>query len=471
MHAARPGLDPAVEGYASYASAIRSIHAVHRDPHRNPGPRSRAWIERKERVVANAKALWVPVFVERAEGALVTDVDGNTFIDFAGGIGCLAVGHSNAAVTAAVQEQVARFLHTDFTVMPYDSYVELAERLVRPPADHGRDEGRVLQQRRRGGRERRQDRHGGHRPAGRDRLRGRLPRAHAHGDVADLEAASVQGGLRAVRARGLPRRVSRTSTAGPGGGDASAGALDDLRRAFTTRIAPESVAAIVIEPIQGEGGFVPAPAAYLAGLREFCDEHGIVLIADEVQTGFGRTGTLFAIEQSGVEPDLVCVAKSIAAGLPLSGVLGRAEIMDAPGDSAIGGTYVGNPVACVAALAVLDEIDRLDLCARAREIGEALNRRMRSLQERVPQLGDVRGLGSMIGLEFVRDPRTREPAPELATRVAEHALRQGLVLLKAGLYGNVIRNLAPLVITDEQLAEALDVLEAAIEHAVAGVTA
>ena len=210
----------------------------------------------------------------------------------------------------------------------------------------------------------------------------------------------------------------------PGGGDAAEGALDDLRLAFTTRIAPESVAAIVIEPIQGEGGFVPAPAAYLKGLRELCDEHGIVLIADEVQTGFGRTGSLFAIEQSGVEPDLVCVAKSIAAGLPLSGVLGRAELMDAPGDSAIGGTYVGNPVACVAALAVLDEIDRLDLCARAREIGEALTRRMRSLQARLPQLGDVRGLGSMIGLEFVRDPPTREPAPELATRVAEHALAQ-----------------------------------------------
>ncbi len=196
-----------------------------------------------------------------------------------------------------------------------------------------------------------------------------------------------------------------------------------------------------------------------------------MLIADEVQTGFGRTGSLFAIEQSGVEPDLVCVAKSIAGGLPLSGVLGRAEIMDAPGDSAIGGTYVGNPVACVAALAVLDEIDRLDLCARAREIGEALTRRMRDLQQRLPQLGDVRGLGSMIGLEFVRDARTREPAPEIATRVAEHALQNGLVLLKAGLYGNVIRNLAPLVITDAELAEALDVLEAAIQHAASAVTA
>jgi 4-aminobutyrate aminotransferase / (S)-3-amino-2-methylpropionate transaminase / 5-aminovalerate transaminase len=435
-----------------------------------PGPRSRAWIERKERVVANAKALWVPVFVESAEGALVTDVDGNTFIDFAGGIGCLAVGHSNAALTSAVHEQVARFLHTDFTVMPYDSYVELAEQLCKRLPIGGPAKAAFFN-------------------SGAEAVENAVKIAKAftgrpaviayegafHGRThMAMSLTSKQHPYKAGFGPFAPEvyRVAYPyEYRWPGGDDASAGALDDLRRAFTTRIAPESVAAIVIEPIQGEGGFVPAPSAYLRGLREICDEHGIVLIADEVQTGFGRTGTLFAIEQSGVEPDLVCVAKSIAGGLPLSGVLGRAEIMDAPGDSAIGGTYVGNPVACVAALAVLAEIDRLDLCARAREVGEALTRRMRSLQERVPQLGDVRGLGSMIGLEFVRDARTREPAPELATRVVEHALRHGLVLLKAGLYGNVIRNLAPLVIDDEQLAEALDVLEAAIVHSVAAVTA
>jgi 4-aminobutyrate aminotransferase-like enzyme len=243
--------------------------------------------------------------------------------------------------------------------------------------------------------------------------------------------------------------------------------IDELIRTTTTG----QPAAFLAEPIQGVGGFITPPKEYFQIAVEIVRKHGGVFICDEVQTGFGRTGTLFAIEQSGVEPDLVCVAKSIAGGLPLSGVLGRAEIMDAPGDSAIGGTYVGNPVACVAALAVLEEIDRLDLCARAREIGEALTHRMCGLQSRLPQVGDVRGLGSMIGVEFVRDARTREPAPELATRVAEHALRHGLVLLKAGLYGNVIRNLAPLVITDEQLAEALDVLEAAIEHSVAAVAA
>jgi 4-aminobutyrate aminotransferase/(S)-3-amino-2-methylpropionate transaminase len=215
---------------------------------------------------------------------------------------------------------------------------------------------------------------------------------------------------------------------------------------------------------------VPAPAGYFQALREICDEHGILLIADEVQTGFGRTGTLFAIEQSGIEPDLICMAKSIAAGLPLSGVIGRAAAMDAPGDSAIGGTYVGNPVACQAAIAVLDEIDRLDLCARARTIGQAVRARLEPLVERVPQLGDVRGPGAMIGIELVRDPGTREPAPELATRIVELALERGLVLLKAGSYGNVIRNLVPLVISDAELAEALDVLEGAIVEAAATAT-
>ncbi|MDX6618559.1 MAG: 4-aminobutyrate aminotransferase / (S)-3-amino-2-methylpropionate transaminase / 5-aminovalerate [Gaiellales bacterium] len=434
-----------------------------------PGPRSRAWIERKDQVVANAKALWVPVFVERAEGALVTDVDGNTFIDFAGGIGSLAIGHSNAAVTAAVQAQVARFLHTDFTVMPYDSYVELAERLCARLPITGVTKAAFFNS----GAEAVENAVKIAKAAtGRQAVIAYEGAFHGRTHMA-MSLTSKQHPYKAGFGPFAPEvyRVAFPYEYRWPAGDATAGALDDLRRAFTTRIAPEDVAAIIIEPIQGEGGFVPAPAAYLRGLREICDEQGIVLIADEVQTGFGRTGTLFAIEQSGVEPDLVCVAKSIAGGLPLSGVLGRAEIMDAPGESAIGGTYVGNPVACVAALAVLDEIDRLDLCTRAREIGEALTTRMRDLHERVPQLGDVRGLGSMVGLEFVRDGQTREPAPEIAARVAEHALQNGLVLLKAGLYGNVIRNPAPLVITDAQLAEALDVLEAAIEHAVAAVTA
>jgi 4-aminobutyrate aminotransferase/(S)-3-amino-2-methylpropionate transaminase len=249
------------------------------------------------------------------------------------------------------------------------------------------------------------------------------------------------------------------------GPDAAEIALADLRRALTTRVDPGSVAAIIIEPVQGEGGFVPASPAYMAGLRSVCDEHGIVLIADEVQSGFGRTGRLFAMEHMGVEPDLVCVAKSIAAGLPLSGVLGRAAIMDAPGDSQIGGTFVGNPVACAAALAVLDAIDEERLLERAVAIGERMRARLESLRERVEAIGDVRGLGPMIGIELVHPGDGRTPAPELAARVQEQALSRGLILLTAGIAGNVIRTLVPLVIGDEQLDEALDVLEAAMSAA------
>jgi 4-aminobutyrate aminotransferase/(S)-3-amino-2-methylpropionate transaminase len=434
-----------------------------------PGPRSREWIARKEAVVAQAKALWVPVFVERAEGATLTDVDGNTFIDFAGGIGCLTVGHSNPAVSRAVHAQVERFLHTDFTVLPYDSYVELAERLgARMPIS-----GPVKAAFFNSGAEAVENAVKIAKAAtGRPAVIAYEGAFHGRTHMA-MSLTSKQHPYKAGFGPFAPevyRVAFPDEYRWPGGGDAVEGALDDLRRAFVTRVAPESVAAIVIEPVQGEGGFVPCPPAYLRGLREICDEHGIVLVADEVQTGFGRTGTLFAIEQSGVEPDLVCVAKSIAAGLPLSGVLGRAELMDAPGDSTIGGTYVGNPVACQAALAVLDEIDRLDLCGRAAAIGQAMRARLADVSARVPQLGDVRGLGSMLGLEFVRDPATREPGPEIASRVAALALERGLILLKAGLHGNVVRNLVPLVISDAQLAEALDVLAGAIVDATAAVT-
>jgi 4-aminobutyrate aminotransferase len=242
-------------------------------------------------------------------------------------------------------------------------------------------------------------------------------------------------------------------------------ALAALRRAFKTQVAAETVAAIVVEPVQGEAGFVPAPQAFLEGLRALCDEHGIVLVVDEVQTGFARTGRLFAIEHSGVEPDLMTIAKSIAGGLPLSGVLGKAAIMDAPGDSAVGGTYVGTPVAQAAALAVLDVIDEEGLVERAAQLGETMRARMLAWQERFPAIGDVRGLGAMLAIELVRDPETKEPAAELATRVAEAAFERGLLLLKAGVEGNCIRVLSPLTLSDAELDEALGVWEEALESA------
>ena len=240
-------------------------------------------------------------------------------------------------------------------------------------------------------------------------------------------------------------------------------ALDTLERALVTQVAAENVAAIVIEPVQGEGGFVVAPREFMQGVRRICDEHGIVLVVDEVQTGFGRTGKMFAIEHYGVEPDLMTVAKSIAAGLPLSAVIGKAEIMDSPDDSAIGGTYVGNPVAQAAAMAVLDVFEEEGLVARAAAIGETIRARMSSWQERWDAVGDVRGLGAMLALELVRDRATKEPAPDVASAIAEAAAERGLLLLKSGIYSNCIRVLVPLVIADAELDEALDVWESALE--------
>jgi 4-aminobutyrate aminotransferase/(S)-3-amino-2-methylpropionate transaminase len=248
-------------------------------------------------------------------------------------------------------------------------------------------------------------------------------------------------------------------------GPSASEALAALERALITQVAAESVAAIVIEPVQGEGGFVVAPPEFLAGVRRICDDNGIVLVVDEVQTGFGRTGKLWGIEHYDVEPDLMCVAKSIAAGLPLSGVLGRAEIMDAPGDSAIGGTYVGNPIAQAAALAVLDVFEEEGLVERAAQLGDAIRERMQAWQQRWPAIGDVRGLGAMLALELVHDPATKSPAPELATKVVEAAAERGLLLLKSGIYSNCIRVLVPLVISDAQLDEALGVWEDALDSA------
>jgi len=246
-------------------------------------------------------------------------------------------------------------------------------------------------------------------------------------------------------------------------GPSAEDALAALERALVTQIAAETVAAIVIEPVQGEGGFVVAPKMFLEGVRRLCDEHGIVMVVDEVQTGFGRTGKLFAIEHYGIEPDLITVAKSIAAGLPLSGVIGKAEIMDAPADSAVGGTYVGNPVAQAAALAVLDVIEDEGVCDRAAQLGETIRARMESWRERWPPIGDVRGLGAMLAIELVRDSAGKEPDADTATAVVEAAAERGLLLLKSGIYSNCIRVLTPLVLTDAELDEALAVWEEALE--------
>ena len=423
-----------------------------------PGPKSREILARKERVVAGPLSVFLPVVIEEGRGATLTDVDGNTFLDFTGGVGCLNVGHSHPHVVEAAQEQLAKFSHTDFTIVPYEVYVALAERLIAAAPFRSRAKAAFFN-------------------AGTEAIENAIKFARSY--TGRPAVIAFEGGFhgRTLLSLSLTSKthpykaglgpfapeIYRVPFPNEYRGPSADEALAALERALITQVAAETVAAIVIEPVQGEGGFVVAPKPFVEGVRRLCDEHGIVLVVDEVQTGFGRTGKFFAIEHYGIEPDLLTVAKSIAAGLPLSGVIGKAEIMDAPGDSAIGGTYVGNPVAQAAALAVLDVIEDESVCDRAAQLGETMRARMESWQERWPQIGDVRGLGAMLAIELVSDPATRQPDADTATAVVETAAERGLLLLKSGIYSNCIRVLAPLVLTDAELDEALGVWEDALD--------
>jgi len=422
-----------------------------------PGPRSKEILDRKDRVIADPLSIYLPVMIERGEGATLTDVDGNTFIDFTGGVGCLNVGHAHPRVVEAVQEQAAKFFHTDFTIVPYETYVTLAERLVATAPISGPAKVAFFN-------------------AGTEAVENAVKFARAytkrpaviafeggfHGrTLLSLSLTSKTHPYKAGLGPFAPE-VYRLPFAQDYRGPRAAEALAALERAFVTSVAAETVAAIVVEPVQGEGGFVVAPPEFLEGLRRICDDNGIVLVVDEVQTGYGRTGKMWGIEHYDVEPDLMTIAKSIAAGLPLSGVIGKAEIMDAPGDSAIGGTYVGNPVAQAAALAVLDVFEDESLVERAGQIGETIRGRMQTWQQRWDAIGDVRGLGAMLAIELVHDRATKDPAPELASAVVDAASERGLLLLKSGIYSNCIRVLVPLVISEGELEEALGVWEDAL---------
>jgi 4-aminobutyrate aminotransferase/(S)-3-amino-2-methylpropionate transaminase len=422
-----------------------------------PGPRSKGILERKNRVIADPLSIFLPVVIERGEGATLTDVDGNTFIDFTGGVGCLNVGHAHPRVVDAVQEQAAKFLHTDFTIVPYETYVTLAERLIETVPISGPAKAAFFN-------------------AGTEAVENAIKFARAytkrpavigfeggfHGrTLLSLSLTSKTHPYKAGLGPFAPE-VYRLPFAQDYRGPSAGEALAALERAFVTSVAAENVAAIVMEPVQGEGGFVVAPPEFVEGVRRICDDNGIVLVIDEVQTGYGRTGKMWGIEHYEVEPDLMTIAKSIAAGLPLSGVIGKAEIMDAPGDSAIGGTYVGNPVAQAAALAVLDVFEDESLVERAGQIGETIRSRMQAWQQRWDAIGDVRGLGAMLAIELVHDRDSKDPAPELAAAVVEAASERGLLLLKSGIYSNCIRVLVPLVISESELGEALGVWEDAL---------
>jgi len=407
-----------------------------------PGPRSREILERLRRSVAAPLSITFPIAAAEARGATLTDVDGNTFVDFAGGVGCLNVGHAHPHVVQAAQEQLDRFSHTDFTVVPYEVYATLSERLLALAPLGGPAKAAFFN-------------------AGTEAVENAVKFARAY--TGRSAVIAFEGAFHGRTYLSLAL-TSKTRPYKEGLGPFAPEVyrvpfndVDAIRGAFKTLVAAEDVAAIVFEPVQGEGGFIPATQAFVEGVRAICDEHGIVMVCDEVQSGFARTGRFFAIEHFGVTPDLITVAKSIAMGIPLSGVLGKAAIMDAPQEGGVGGTYVGNPVAQAAALAVLDVIEDEGLVERSSAIGDTIRTRMLAWQSRWPAIREVRGLGSMLAIELTD--------AEVASAVVQAALERGLLLLKAGVTGNAIRVLVPLVIGDAELDEALDAWEQALDAA------
>ena len=429
-----------------------------------PGPRSQALMRRRKAAVPQGAFHATPIFIAKAEGAVIEDVDGNQLIDFAGGIGCLNTGHRPPAVIAAIRAQLDRFLHTSFNVLPYESYVTLAERLnaltpgkfpkktifLNTGAEAVENAIKIA-------------RCYTKRPAiisFEDAFHGRTYMAMALTSKTHPYKAGFEP---------FPSDTYRIpyaycyrcsySLKYPACDVHCARHIEDT---FKRVVAAETVAAVIVEPILGEGGFVTPPAEFYPTLSQICRKHGILLIADEVQTGFARTGANFACDRLGLEPDLIVMAKSLSGGLPLAAVTGRAEIMDAPAVGQLGGTFAGNPAACEAALAVLDIIEKENLNARAGHLGEMFRKRAAEWQKRWDLIGEVRGLGAMQALELVRSRATREPADSETKEVSQYCYEHGLITITAGSYSNVLRLLMPIVITDAQMDEALNVLESAL---------
>ena len=433
-----------------------------------PGPRSQALHARRERAIPRGLSHATPVYVAKAEGALIEDVDGNILIDLAGGIGCLNVGHRHKVVTSAIHHQVDRFLHTCAQVTPFEDYITLAETMNRiTPGEFDKKTFFVS--------------------TGAEAVENAVKIARAytkrpaivcfedafHGRT--LLALALTSKTEPYKAgfEPFPSDIYRIPYAycyrcSYGKSYPSCNihcgnqAFDEF---FRRHVAQENVAAIVVEPVLGEGGFAVPPPEFFVELRGVCDKYGIVLIADEVQTGFARTGAMFACERFRLVPDLIITAKSLGGGLPLAAVTGKAEIMDAADRGGLGGTFAGNPVSCAAGLAAIDTIEKENLCDRAEHLGEQFKQRARAWQQRWPSIGDVRGLGGMCAIELVQ-PGTRTPAADETNAITRYCYEHGVVVLSAGSFGNVIRTLMPLVITDTQFDEALDVMEAAIAAAV-----
>jgi 4-aminobutyrate aminotransferase / (S)-3-amino-2-methylpropionate transaminase / 5-aminovalerate transaminase len=411
-----------------------------------PGPKSLELMKRREVAVPRGIAHGTPIFAARAEGAVLEDVDGNRFIDFAGGIGCNNAGHRAPRVVAAIREQVDAFLHTCFSVAPYEKYIAVAEKLnAITPGTFAKKTILVN--------------------SGAEAIENAIKIARFYTRRPAIICFEDAFHGRTMLTMSLTSKTHpycyrcSYSLKYPSCDVFCAHHLEDT---FKRVVAAESVAAVIAEPVLGEGGFVAPPPEFFGVVQDICRKHEILFIADEIQTGFGRTGAMFASERYGIIPDMLVSAKSIAGGLPLAAVTGRAEIMDAPGAGALGGTFGGNPVACAAALAAIETIERENLSARAMKLGEKFEARARDWKARFPLVGDARGLGAMRAIELVRSRETREPAKRETEQIIRHCYQHGLIVLSAGTYGNVVRLLVPLVVTDEQFDEGLDILEAAI---------
>lgn len=429
-----------------------------------PGPQSKILVARRHAATPAGLAHSTGVAVAHAHGALVTDVDGNTLIDMAGGIGVLNIGHTPDAVVEAIRDQAGKLIHSCALVTTYEPYVELCEKLNAAAPGHFTNKTLLSN-------------------SGSEAVENavNLARYYTNRQAVICFDGAYHGRSQlalsltskyALFKKGMgpfSGEVYRVATPnlyrGPAGMDEEAfldWTIAEFDNALIARVDPAAVAAVIIEPVQGEAGFVPIPQRFMEHLRKRCDEHGMVLIADEVQAGMGRTGKLFSIEHTGVVPDMIVAAKSLGAGMPIAAVIGRAEIMDSAHKGGVGGTYGGNPVACRAAIEALKQIQSPAFQQRAHEVGERMRLRLESWREKFPLVGDVRGVGPMRLVEFVRDRVAKTPAPDETLAIIQRAVASGLILIRAGLYSNGIRLLPPIVITDEQLDEALDVLEAAI---------
>ncbi len=429
-----------------------------------PGPKSRALSERRGKAVPRGLSHGTPIYVAKAEDAWLEDVDGNRYIDFAGGIGCANAGHRQQPVVDAVRTQLEKFLHTCVQVTPYEGYIHLAERMNQVTPGKFPKKTIFLN-------------------TGAEAIENAVKIARAytkrpaivafedafHGRTMMTLALTSKTHPYKAGFAPFPSEVYRVPFAYcyrcsynlkyPSCDLYCARHLEDT---FKRVVANEEVAAVVAEPVLGEGGFVAPPPDYFKVLIDLCQKYGILFIADEVQSGFGRTGTLFASERYGIEPDLLITAKSLGGGLPLAAVTGRAEIMDAPAPGGLGGTFAGNPLSCAAALAVLDLFETENLLARANELGDRFQRRAREWQRRWSIIGDVRGLGGMQAIELVKSQESKIPAADETKQITQYCYEHGLITITAGSYSNVIRVLVPLVATNEQMDEGLDVLESAL---------